>query len=113
MRIQAVEAINDKKIAFILPAGELDDKEFEKMDQKFQEMIQQGDLNIILDLSRVEHVNYKIVGSLIEYQQKFKELGGDIKLVNVSPYIYDILRLYGFYPFEIFPSKRAALKSFM
>lgn len=113
MRIQAVEAVNNKRVSFFLPSGELDEKEFEKMDKKFQDMIQHGDLNIILDLSRVDHMNYKIVGSLIEYQQKFKELGGDIKLVNVSPYIYDILRLYGFYPFEIFPSKRAALKSFM
>ena len=76
-------------------------------------MIQADDLNIILDLSRVSHINYKVVGQLIDYQKKFKGLGGDIKLVNVSPYLYDILRLYGFYPFEIFPSKRAALKSFM
>jgi anti-anti-sigma regulatory factor len=82
------------------------------MELKLKAMIEGGDFNLIIDLSRVSHINYKVVGSLIEYQQKFKKYGGDIKLVNVSPYLYDILRLYGFYPFEIYPSRRAALKSF-
>ncbi|HEC79253.1 MAG TPA: anti-sigma factor antagonist [candidate division WOR-3 bacterium] len=113
MKVQAIEAIKDKKVSFFLPSGEIDEKQFEVMDKKFKSMIEAGEFNIIIDLSRVNHINYKIVGQLIDYQKKFKELGGDIKLVNVSPYLYDILRLYGFYPFEIFPSKRAALKSFM
>jgi anti-sigma B factor antagonist len=112
MKIQAVEAIKDKKVSFFLPSGEIDEQGFSKMENKLKEMFEEGDFNIIIDLSRVSHINYKVVGWLIEYQQKFKKYGGDIKLVNVSPYLYDILRLYGFYPFEIYPSRRAALKSF-
>lgn len=112
MKIQAVEAIKDKKVSFFLPSGEIDEQGFSKIEQKLKQMIESGDFNIIIDLSRVSHINYKVVGWLIEYQQKFKKYGGDIKLVNVSPYLYDILRLYGFYPFEIYPSRRAALKSF-
>jgi anti-anti-sigma factor len=112
MKIQAVEAIKDKKVSFFLPSGEIDEQGFSKIEQKLKQMIEGGDFNIIIDLSRVSHINYKVVGWLIEYQQKFKKYGGDIKLVNVSPYLFDILRLYGFYPFEIYPSRRAALKSF-
>jgi anti-anti-sigma factor len=113
MRVQAIEAVNNKMISFFLPSGEIDEKEFEKIEKKFKDKIEANEYNIIIDLSRVNHINYKVVGSLIEYQKKFKESGGDIKLVNVSPYLYDIFRLYGFYPFEIYPSKRAALKSFV
>jgi anti-sigma B factor antagonist len=112
MKIQAVEAIKDKKVSFFLPSGEIDEQAFEKIELSFKQMIEGGNVNIIIDLSRVSHINYKVVGWLIDYQQKFKKFGGDIKLVNVSPYLYDILRLYGFYPFEIYPSRRAALKSF-
>jgi len=112
MKIQAVEAVKDKKVSFFLPSGEIDEQAFEKIELSLKQMIGDGDVNIILDLSRVSHINYKVVGWLIDYQQKFKKFGGDIKLVNVSPYLYDILRLYGFYPFEIYPSRRAALKSF-
>jgi anti-anti-sigma factor len=112
MKVQAVEANKDKMVSFFLPSGEIDEKEFEGIEEKLKSMIESGEYNIIIDLSRVSHINYKVVGWLIDYQKKFKELGGDIKLVNVSPYLYDILRLYGFYPFEIYPSKRAALKSF-
>ena len=113
MKVQAVEAVKDKKVSFFLPNGEINEEEFGIMEKKLKNMIQEGEFNIIIDLSRVSHMNYKVVGYLIDYQKKFKDLGGDIKLVNVSPYLYDILRLYGFYPFEIFPSKRAALKSFI
>ena len=113
MKVQAVEAVKDKKVCFFVLNGEIDEEQFQAVEKKFKEMMQAGEFNVIIDLSRVSHINYKVVGWLIEYQQKFKDLGGDIKLVNVSPYLYDILRLYGFYPFEIFPSKRAALKSFM
>ena len=112
MKIQAVEAIKDKKVSFFLPSGEIDEEGFSKIEQMLKQMFEGGDFNIIIDLSRVSHINYKVVGWLIDYQQKFKKYGGDIKLVNVSPYLYDILRLYGFYPFEIYPSRRAALKSF-
>ena len=112
MKIQAVEAMKDKKVSFFLPSGEIDEQGFTKMELNLKKMFEEGDFNIIIDLSRVSHINYKVVGWLIEYQQKFKKYGGDIKLVNVSPYLFDILRLYGFYPFEIYPSRRAALKSF-
>ncbi|MCK4251050.1 STAS domain-containing protein [candidate division WOR-3 bacterium] len=113
MKVQAVEAIKNKKVLFFLPSGEINEEEFETIENRFKNMIQAGDFNIIIDLSRVSHINYKVVGWFIDYQKKFKKFGGDIKLVNVSPYLFNILRLYGFYPFEIFPSKRAALKSFM
>jgi anti-anti-sigma factor len=112
MKIQTVEAVKDKKVSFFLPSGEINEEEFGTMEEKLKTMMGAGEFNIIVDLSRVTHMNYKVVGWLIDYQKKFKEYGGDIKLVNVSPYLYNILRLYGFYPFEIYPSRRAALKSF-
>jgi anti-anti-sigma regulatory factor len=112
MKVQIVEGIKNKKVSFFLPSGEINEGEFGPIETKLKGMIGAGDFNIIIDLSRVTHMNYKVVGDLIEYQKKFKEFGGDIKLVNVSPYLYNILRLYGFYPFEIYPSRRAALKSF-
>lgn len=112
MKIQAIDAVKNKRVSFFSPSGEINEEKFETIEGKLKSMIEAGEFNIILDLSRVNHINYKVVGWLIDYQKKFKEFGGDIKLVNVSPYLYDILRLYGFYPFEIYPSKRAALKSF-
>jgi anti-anti-sigma factor len=113
MKIQAVVAVKNKKVSFFIPSGEINEEEFQTIEENLRTMLESDDLNIIIDLSRVSHINYKVVGWLIDYQKKFKGQGGDIKLVNVSPYLYDILRLYGFYPFEIFPSKRAALKSYM
>ena len=112
MKVQTVEAVKNKKISFFLPNGEINEPEFETIAGKLKSMLESSEFNIIIDLSRVTHMNYRVVGELIDYQKKFKGFGGDIKLVNVSPYLLNILRLYGFYPFEIYPSRRAALKSF-
>lgn len=112
MKIQTVEAVKNKKVSFVLPSGEINEPEFSVIEGTLKSMIESGDVNIIIDLSRVTHMNYKVVGELIDYQKKCRDFNGDIKLVNVSSYLLNILRLYGFYPFEIYPSRRAALKSF-
>jgi len=104
--------LEENKVVFLSLTGEIDEVEFKTLATRLRKLIEEGQINLVLDLSKVEHMNYKVVGELIEWQKRFHDYNGDIKLVNVSSYLYDILRLYGFYPFEIYPSRRAALKSF-
>ncbi len=109
MKLMQVE---ENKVVFLSLNGEIDEEAYSLVDTRLKKLMQDGHTNVVLDVGKVEHLNYKIVGELIEWQKRFQEYNGDIKLVNVSSYLYDILRLYGFYPFEIYPSRRAALKSF-
>jgi hypothetical protein len=39
MKIQAVEAVSDKRVSFFMPSGEIDEKGFEKIEEKLKEMI--------------------------------------------------------------------------
>ena len=38
MKIQAVEAVKDKKVSFFLPSGEMNEEEFGTIEQKFKTM---------------------------------------------------------------------------
>lgn len=104
--------LEENKVIFLSLSGEIDEQTFKTLSTRLQKLLEEGQTSVVLDLSKVEHMNYKVVGELIDWQKRFQSYNGDIKLVNVSSYLYDILRLYGFYPFEIYPSRRAALKSF-
>ncbi|HID32161.1 MAG TPA: anti-sigma factor antagonist [bacterium (Candidatus Stahlbacteria)] len=102
----------ENEVCFLSLNGEIDEDSFKSVEAKLRELLRKGNTKLVLDLSRLKHINYQLIGSLIGWQKRYKDFGGDIKLVNVSAYIYDILRLYGFYPFEIYPTRRAAIKGF-
>jgi len=104
--------LEENRVVFLSLSGEMDETEFKTLELRLRKLREDGQTSVVLDLSKVEHMNYKVVGELIDWQKRFRDYSGDIKLVNVSSYLYDILRLYGFYPFEIYPSRRAAMKSF-
>ncbi len=104
--------LEENKVIFLSLSGEVDEEEIKTIAARLRKLLEEGQTNLVLDLAKVTHMNYKVVGELIEWQKRYQDYGGDIKLVNVSSYLYDILRLYGFYPFEIYPTRRAALKSF-
>ncbi|RKX70260.1 hypothetical protein DRP53_05660 [candidate division WOR-3 bacterium] len=102
----------ENEVYFLSLNGEIDEESFRSVEEKLKQLLKEGNVKLVLDLSRLKHINYQLIGTLIGWQKRFKDFGGDIKLVNVSAYIYDILRLYGFYPFEIYPTRRAAIKGF-
>ncbi|HEX9508786.1 MAG TPA: STAS domain-containing protein [Myxococcales bacterium] len=50
---------------------------------------------VVLDLSRVTHLDYRGVPSLVRQADQFRYRGGDIKLVGLSAYLHAILRAVG------------------
>lgn len=50
---------------------------------------------VVLDLSRVTHLDYRGVPSLVRQADHFRYRGGDIKLVGLSAYLHAILRAVG------------------
>ena len=65
MKVQAVEAVKDKKVCFFVLNGEIDEEQFQAVEKKLKDMIQAGEFNVIIDLSRVNHINYKSLDGLL------------------------------------------------
>jgi len=100
-----------ENVPFVSLAGEIQDSDFDELARLFEGMLEANDVNVVLNLASCEHIQTNLIPELIEFKRRFNERGGDIKLINVSDYINSLFSLYGFHPFEIYPSRQAVLKS--
>ena len=80
---------------------------------KVQSLIQQGNKNIIIDLSGVSYVDSAGLGQLVQAYATTKNKGGALKLVNVTKRLKDLLVVTKLLTvFDTFDDEKAALSSF-
>jgi ABC-type transporter Mla MlaB component len=98
-------------VPFVNLSGEVGEEDFDELCALFQGLLTANEVNVVINLAGCNHIQIPIIPELIEFKRRFNERGGDIKLINVSDYINSLLSLYGFHPFDVYPSRRAVLKS--
>ena len=80
---------------------------------KVQSLIQQGNKNIIIDLSGVAYVDSAGLGQLVQAYATTKNKGGALKLVNVTKKLRDLLVVTKLLTvFDTFDDEQSALASF-
>jgi anti-sigma B factor antagonist len=82
----------DSAIAVIAPAGEIDRSMMLELCALIRSLIDQHRTDVVLNLSRVEHVHYQGIELLVEHARRLRSLGGDLKLVGMSRYLVDVFR---------------------
>jgi anti-sigma B factor antagonist len=80
---------------------------------KVQSLIQQGNKNIVIDLSGVAYVDSAGLGQLVQAYATTKNKGGALKLVNVTKKLRDLLVVTKLLTvFDTYDNESAALASF-
>ena len=80
---------------------------------KVQSLIQQGNKNIVIDLSRVSYVDSAGLGQLVQAYATTKNKGGALKLVNVTKKLKDLLVVTKLLTvFDTYDDEKSALSSF-
>jgi anti-anti-sigma factor len=70
-------------------------------------------VNVVIDLTGVTHFDYRGVRPLMRHADVFRELGGDLLLAGLSPYLFAIFRSAGAdTAFDYFASVEDAVASF-
>lgn len=100
-----------QEVPFISLSGETHEEDLDEVMSLFEGLLAANELFAVVNLAGCEHIHASIIPELIEFKHRFNTRGGDIKLINVSDYINSLFSLYGFHPFEIYPSRQAVLKS--
>jgi anti-anti-sigma factor len=68
---------------------------------------------VVLDFAQVSHFDYRGVRPLMRRAEVFRELGGDLKLSGLSPYLFAIFRSAGASgAFDFFATLEDAAASF-
>lgn len=80
---------------------------------KVQSLLQQGQKNLVIDLSAVSYVDSAGLGELVQAYATTKNRGGALKLLNVTKRIRDLLVVTKLLTvFDTYDSEAEALASF-
>mgnify|MGYP003092594210 CR=1 FL=1 len=84
-----------------------------KLKETFNRLIEKDNNKYIVDFKWLIHINSLAMGILRGKLQVVREMGGDIKIVNLNKHIQTIFETIGLDEiFEIYKNEEEALKSF-
>lgn len=75
--------------------GEINGVEMNDICEMIFQLSADGVIQLVIDMSGVSHFDFRGVKPLIRRADVFRELGGDIKLAGLSPYVHAIFRSAG------------------
>lgn len=82
-------------VAVIRCEGEMGEFELAHVGEELFRLVNKGRRRVVLDLSGVDHVDYRGVKPLATRAKALRSGGGDIKLCGLSPYLAAIFRAAG------------------
>ena len=91
--------------------GELERNNFRQFDSLLDQALQNKSERVVLDLSGLSHIDYKLVPRLVERVNQIEEQGGEVKWAGGNDYISNIFKFMGFEE-EVYPSVEDAVISF-
>lgn len=75
--------------------GEINGVEMGDIAEMIFQLSADGVTQLVMDMSGVTHFDFRGVKPLMRRADVFRELGGDIKLAGLSPYVHAIFRSAG------------------
>jgi anti-anti-sigma factor len=75
--------------------GEINGVEMGDIAEMIFQLSADGVTQLIIDMTEVTHFDFRGVKPLLRRAEVFRELGGDIKLAGLSPYVHAIFRSAG------------------
>ncbi|MEX0780017.1 MAG: STAS domain-containing protein [Balneolales bacterium] len=76
--------------------GELDAHTAAQLETALQKLIALKNYKIIVNCHELEYISSAGLGVFMAYIEDVRSLGGDIKLSNMSPKVYNVFDLLGF-----------------
>jgi anti-anti-sigma regulatory factor len=109
----ALAAAAEAHVHVIAPEGELGEREMTRLFDEIVGLSCAGKVNLVLDLSGTNHVDYRQVRPLASRAAFLRQTNGDLKLCGLSPYLHAIFRAAGAWSqFEIFETAEEASAAF-
>ena len=94
--------------------GSLDAYSFPRLEASLNALRDTDRNRVILDCTGLDYVSSAALGALIGFARRARENNGDLKLVKLSPKIFNIVELLGFHKIlEIHKEMEGATESFL
>lgn len=99
-------------VSVIDAEGELSRRNMHHLEDLLGHLSSRQQLNVVLNLSELKHLDYRLVRRIAERIIAFQCDGGDLKMANASEYVRQILCAMGLEE-ELYPSVEEALLAFL
>jgi len=100
-------------ITLVVLRGEIGTETVNQLKDKMEAIVNEGKNRLVMDFSDVSYLNSMGLGVIAGTLKRVKKENGDLKLLNLSPAVRELLELTRLTKvFEIFDSEESALKSF-
>ena len=106
-------ATGTSRVMTMVLEGELDRPSVSDITDMLAKLTLEGVVEVVIDLADVTHFDYRGVKPLVRRAEVLRELGGDLKLSGLSPYLHAIFRSAGAHDsFDYFSHSADAVRSF-
>jgi anti-sigma B factor antagonist len=78
-------------------SGDIGLREMDSLLGSMTDLVLENKNKVVLNFRQVKHVALNAISKLAERNQRFKALGGEIKLVGMIPYVANLFKLVGAY----------------
>ncbi len=108
-----MERISHDNYELIILEGRIDQAESEELESLLSDCVEDGKINICIDMIDVKHICSSALGVLVAIKRKIKDNEGDIKLVIGSDNLIKLFETTMLNKvFEIYESRRECLSNF-
>ncbi len=102
-----------KRVAVVTVKGRVDSSNASDLDAKLQGLLDEGNANIILDMSEVEYMSSAGLRAVVSALRESKKKRGDVRLATPSARVAEVFELAGLQPlFVTYDNLTAAVGSF-
>ncbi|MDQ7040918.1 MAG: STAS domain-containing protein [Rhodothermus sp.] len=93
--------------------GELDAHTAPELEAALQQCLRNGNYQILINGRDLDYISSAGLGVFMAYIEEIREKGGDLKIAELKPSVYNVFDLLGFpLLFDILPSEAEALERF-
>ena len=92
--METLECATERVITLILE-GELTLADLARVGDELFRLANRGVRNVVLDMTQVNHLDFRGIRALVARAELFRNAGGDIRVSGLSGYIFHIFRAAG------------------
>ena len=113
MRACNIEHETDGDLDILHLDGALDAYSFPQLETVLQDLRDNDRSRVILDCTKLRYISSVGLGALIGFARRARENNGDLKLINLSDRIFNIIEMLGFQKIlTTLPGRAEAVESF-
>ncbi len=109
----AIKVRNEEPVHVLELKGYLDAHTAPKLEETFQDLIEKGSHNIVVNCRNLSYISSAGLGVFMAFVEDLREKQGDIKFSDMSDKVFNVFDLLGFpLLYEIFKDEQAAIEKF-